>query len=82
MTRPTAASSSKTHKAQEKADVKSPPKSTKPIPHRPKTNGHPKGVEAASKDAVEQPLGDTTAIEEPSTLSEEVRESGKTLCFT
>lgn len=71
MSRPTAASSSKTHKA-EKADVKSPPRPSKQIPHRPKINGHPKGVETVSKGAVAEPVGDTTAIDESEILPEEV----------
>lgn len=63
MTRPTAASSNKTQKAEP---------APKQIPHRSKVNGHPKGVKTASKDVVAEPVGNTTATEEPSISQEEV----------
>lgn len=64
MMRPTAASSSKTHKVEAKAP--------KQLSHRPRTNGHRKGPETASKAAVADHAGNTTAIEDDSEHLEEV----------
>lgn len=66
MTRPTAASSNKFQKTEP---------APKQLPHRTKVNGHPKGVKTASKDAVAESAGDTTAIEEPSISQEEAVEN-------
>ncbi|KAK4508803.1 hypothetical protein PRZ48_002542 [Zasmidium cellare] len=66
MTRPTAASAGR---AQEKTEVKSPPRQ-KQLPLRPKANGHPKGGKTTSKTAAAEPV-DETVVGDESILPQE-----------